>query len=194
MKKNTFLGVLVVCILSIASCSNAETETKEKEVITKKIMYDVPIVNPELVSEEDLERDWFWGNIPESDLDKLLTKIYDNVKSGKTQSYAYDAISDYEDFEPIPKEEIGRYFEEEWFVWEYVELNESETNETVTIPIEIPLEKSQIKQLRFLEEWYYEGDEFCKRVIAVAPIFVYTDSNGYDGINILYWVDIKDVE
>lgn len=193
MKKITFFGVLLVVLSGFVSCTDPAEETKEKEVITKKIMYDVPIVNSDIVTEEDFGFDWFWGNIPESDLDRLLTKLYDKVIAGETQAYIYDAMGDYESFEAIPKEDIARYFEEEWFTYETIQEVEKETGNLIDITILKNLERKQIKKLRFLEEWYYESDEFCKRVIAVAPIYVY-QSSGYENMNILYWVDIKDIE
>ncbi|PLX09538.1 MAG: hypothetical protein C0596_03125 [Marinilabiliales bacterium] len=191
MKKIAFLGLIAFLAIGTYSCSSteAETETKEKEVITKKIMYDVPIVNSDIVTEEDYEQDWFWNNMPESDLDRLLTKLYDNVISGETQAYLYDVTGDYEEFEKIPKEDFVEYFEEEWFIYETIQETD-EAGNLIDISFKLPLEKKQIKELRFLEEWYYEGDEFCKRVVAVAPVFV-TDVS--QNMNILYWVDIKDV-
>ncbi len=193
MKKITFLGVLAMLIIGIYSCTSTELEKKEKEVITQKIMYDVPIVNPNIISKEDFKRDWFWKNIPESDLDRLLIKLYDNVISGETQAYVYDAIDTFDEFEKIPKENVKKYSEEEWFMYETIQEEDADGN---IIEIRIPtlIEKKQIEKLRFLEEWYYEGDEFCKRVIAVAPIFVNHASDGLESINIFYWVDIKDVE
>lgn len=41
----------------------------------------------------------------------------------------------------------------------------------VSITFVQPISVDRITQLRFLEEWYFEGNEFCKKVIAVAPIF-----------------------
>lgn len=191
MRKTAFLGILVMLIIGTYSCTNTESETKEKEVITQKIMYDVQIINPNIISEEDFERDWFWVNIPESDLDRLLTKIYDKVISGETQAYLYDPTGNYEDFEKISKKDFVKYFEEKWFIYETIQEIDEKTGNIIDISIPLPLEKNQIKQLRFLEEWYYEKDVFCKRVIAVAPVFVTDESLS---INILYWVDIKDVK
>jgi len=191
MRKIAFLGMLVMIIIGTYSCTSTESETKEKEVITKKIMYDVPIINANIITEEDFERDWFWKNIPESDLDRLLTKIYDKVIAGETQAYLYDPTGNYEDFEKIPKKDFVKYFEDKWFIYETIQEIDEKTGNIIDISIPTPLEKNQIKQLRFLEEWYYEDDEFCKRVIAVAPIFVIDETLN---INILYWVDIKDVK
>ncbi|MDD4149305.1 MAG: hypothetical protein PHE33_04695 [Bacteroidales bacterium] len=191
MRKIAFLGMLVMLIIGTYSCTSTESEPKEKEVITKKIMYDVPIINANIITEEDFERDWFWKNIPESDLDRLLTKIYDKVISGETQACLYDPTGNYEDFEKIPKKDFVKYFEDKWFIYETIQEIDDKTGNIIDISIPTPLEKNQIKQLRFLEEWYYEDDEFCKRVIAVAPIFVTEESLN---INILYWVDIKDVK
>lgn len=193
MKRIALLGVVSVLVFGMFSCTSTESETKEKEVITKKIMYDVPIVNPDIITEEDYKNDWFWQNIPESDLDRLITKIYDKVLSGETQAYVYDVIGSFDEFEKIPKEDAEKYFEENMVMYSYIKEEDAEGN-TVDITIPLPIERNQLEMLRFLEEWYYEGDEFCKRVVAVAPIFVSRGSDGRANIDIIYWVDIKDVE
>ncbi len=156
-------------------------------------MYDVPIVNSDIVTEEDYERDWFWKNIPESDLDRLLTKVYDNVISGETQAYVYDVMGDHEKFEEISKEEFEEKIEGEWYIYETIQETDVDGN-IIDVRIPTAIDKNQIEKLRFLEEWYYEGEEFCKKVVAVAPIFVLHSQNGQETMNILYWVDIKDVE
>jgi len=176
----------------LVSCNN-KTDGKDKEVITKKIMYDVMVVNEDLVTPEDFERDWFWKNVPEDDLNKLATKLFDDVKSGDIQAYYYDVVGDYENFEAIPKDKIKGLFEKEWFVFEYTEVEKGGEN-VEQVSTKVPIDKSQIKQLRFLEEWYFENDEFCKRVIAVAPVFTYEVPGQSKGVNVLYWVYIKDVK
>lgn len=64
-------------------------------------------------------------------------------------------------------------------------------------PIEIifpeELSVNKIKQLRFLEEWNFEGNEFCKKVIAVAPIFYGEGDNNKLHKFIPYWVFMKDI-
>lgn len=193
MKRIALLGVVSVLVFVMFSCTSTDSETKEKEIITKKIMYDVPIVNPDIITEEDYKNDWFWQNIPESDLDRLITKIYDKVLSGETQAYVYDVIGSFDEFEKIPKEDAEKYFEENMVMYATI-LEEDADGNIIEINFLTPIERKQLEKIRFLEEWYYEGDEFCKRVVAVAPIFVSRDSEGQENINIIYWVDIKDVE
>ncbi|HOZ30156.1 MAG TPA: hypothetical protein PLL66_04495 [Bacteroidales bacterium] len=193
MKTKILLSLsLIACLAMIISCGPKKEPTKE--IITNKIMYDVSIVNEDIVTQEDFERDWFWLNIPVDDLDKLRTKLFDDVKSGALVSYYYDLTGDYEKFEVIPKESLIELFEKEWYVFEYVDVKKEETEETTKEANKIPISKDQIMALRFLEEWYYEGDEFHKRVIAVAPVFTYEVPGESKGINVLYWVHIKDLK
>ena len=199
MKTKNYLSLIAILIAFVLiSCSNEQTNQSdeqqeqeqpvEKEIITKKIMYDVTIVNEDIKTEEDYEQDWFWMNMPEQNLDKLLTKLYDDVKNGFIPAYYFYPPDDYEEFEQIPKDQIKGLMENKWSVYKHVIENGE------TIGVTVPLAKSQIMQLRFLEEWYYEGDEFCKKVIAVAPVFVYENPEERAGINICYWVNVKDLQ
>jgi hypothetical protein len=190
-EKIALFGVLAAMVIVLFSCNGKSNA--EKEIITKKIMYDVSIVNEDLKTDEDFKRDWFWLNIPDVDLDKLITKLFDDVKDGKVKSYKYDLTGDYETFEVIPEDQLKNNFEKEWYVFDYVNVKVDSTG-NVGEPGKIPLKREYIKELRFLEEWYFEGDEFCKRVIAVAPIFVYEVPGQSKGINILYWVYMKDLK
>lgn len=190
-RKIALFAVLAFVAMAFVSCGGKEEKTKE--IITKKIMYDVPVVNEDLKTPEDFERDWFWMNIPVEDMDKLLVKLYDDVKAGKIKSYKYDIISDYEEFEEIPESELKKKFEEEWFVYQFDRVAIDSVNYQV-VSQTVGIDKQYIKELRFLEEWYFEGDEFCKRVIAVAPVFVYEVPGETKGRQILYWVYLKDLK
>jgi hypothetical protein len=193
MKNGIILSIVLVAFATtFISCGG--NKESSKEIITKKIMYDVSIVNEDLVTQEDFERDWFWLNIPEVDLEKLRTKLFDDVKSGKIKSYYYDVLGDYEKFELIPNESLVNLFEKEWYVFEYINVKKEETEQLEQVINKVPIAKDQIIALRFLEEWYYENDEFCKRVIAVAPVFTYEVPGQSKGINVLYWVNIKDIK
>ncbi len=198
MKTKNYLPLIAIIIaFGLISCSNEQTnknvdkqepqQTVKKEVITKKIMYDVTIVNEDIETEEDYKQDWFWMNIPEQDLDKLLLKLYDDVKNGFIPAYYFYPPDDYEEFEQIPKDKIQFLVDHKW----YVIKNVIENGET--LPENIPINKEQIIQLRFLEEWHWEGDEFCKKVIAVAPVFAAENPTDRNGISIWYWVNVKDL-
>ncbi|HNQ67422.1 MAG TPA: hypothetical protein PKN32_03520 [Bacteroidales bacterium] len=193
MKTRIILSIIFVAFATtFISCGG--NKESAKEIITKKIMYDVSIVNEDLVTQEDFERDWFWLNIPDVDLEKLRIKLFDDVKSGKIKSYYYDVLGDYEKFELIPNESLVNLFEKEWYVFEYIDVKKEESEEVKKVANKVPIAKDQIIALRFLEEWYYENDEFCKRVIAVAPVFTYEVPGQSKGINVLYWVNIKDIK
>ena len=185
MKTIKVLVVSLLCMIStLVYAQQGSTEVNSKKVITKKIMYDVQIV-----SNRVNEVDWFWQNMIENDLDQLLTILFDDVKNGIIQAYVYDYDGDYASFESIPKDGIKDYFEENAnLMGSYLE-NDEETGSQIEVYAPYPAKKSYIQELRFLEEWYYEGDVFCKRVIAVAPIFVL-----YEGCkDIFYWVNIEAV-
>lgn len=122
-----------------------------------------------------------------------MTTLFDDVKEGKVKSFKYDNTSDYEKFEEILQADLKKNFETEWAMSRYTTI-ESDSSGNVVLPMPISLDKKYIKQLRFLEEWYFEGDEFCKRVIAVAPVYVYEVPGESKGINIFYWVYIKDLK
>lgn len=193
MKK--ILGILlsVSIFISFISCDTKcdceNQQTVEKEYVTKKILYDVNIVN-ERISPDRYNDDWFWENIPVNDLELFLTKVYDDVKSGKIKAYVHDAFDDYEEFEEIKKENLEEYFANTVVLYETyaIEDNGMIIDETVKTAVK----KSDIKMLRFLEEWYFSNGEFKKEVIAVAPVFVKHNGGGLN-INPGYWVFVKDL-
>ncbi len=206
--KSLTVYLLVMLLLFLCSCkeilenNNAdeveETETVEKmtdffpdfdhdELITGKIMYDVPIINPLFTDRTKHNPDWFWENLPDPTGDKFIKELINKVKAGKLQAYYYNPICDYESFEAIPIDDQKKYL-----------LNKMKMNldfvderkgggQIKTLNIEFGPE--HVNKLRFLEEWYLADGIFYKKVIAVAPFFTIQ----YPGIEedfstIFFWI------
>jgi len=191
--KKLFSYVTVIMILSfLFSCTNTGVEEKKKEVITKKIVYDVKINCNDLSEKQDYDESDLFSNMPVNDFDLLAVKLFEKVKSGEIPAYFYDCDREFENFELIPKDQIFVLLDEKWKV--YSQLDDTlEDGTPVGITIPENLSASKIKELRFLEEWYFEGDEFCKKVIAVAPVFYPEIQNEKYGKVIPYWVFVKDI-
>lgn len=192
MKKLFFYLSVIIIFSFLFSCTDTNVKEKKKEVITKKIAYDVTIASDDLSDRQGYDKSDSFSNMLENDYDLLAVKLFEKVKSGEIPAYFYDYENEYENFELIPEDQIVELFEEKWIVYsDLQDTLEDGTPVGITIPENISAEK--IKELRFIEEWYFEDDEFCKKVIAVAPVFYPEEKNGKNGRIIPYWVFIKDI-
>lgn len=183
----SFLSVLL-CLSLLFSCNNSDTNKVEKEIITQRIAYDVNIINNNTSEENNNSIDIMLPQLTTNDYKSLVIKLFDNVKSGKTQAYQYEN----EKFEIITNEQVQEIFEKEWTLYYIEEKLDDGTPVNKTITDKISADK--ITKLRFLEEWYFENDEFCKKVIAVAPIFYSENEFNITSEFNPYWVFIKDIK
>jgi hypothetical protein len=180
-----------LCFISCSQNASNENNEATKEVITKKIVYEANIVN-DYLDEKDYEYDWFFENIPTVDLERLVSKLYDDVKSGKINAYYNDLLSDYSEFEVIPEDKIEDFFENEVVIPELRLITDSD-GQLVEKDVRTKVGKSYIKRLWFLEEWYFQDGKFVKEVLAVAPVFVKDTDYGGETKNVPYWVLFSDI-
>ncbi len=188
-----YFGLIVMGLCFISCSQNASNENNEvtKEVITKKIVYEANIVN-DYLDEKSYEYDWFFENIPTVDLERLVSKLYDDVKSGKINAYYNDLFSDYSEFEVIPEDKIEDFFENEVVIFEMLLITDAD-GQLVEKDVVTKVGKSYIKRLWFLEEWYFQDGKFVKEVLAVAPVFVKDTDYGGETKNVPYWVLFSDI-
>lgn len=206
--KPVILYLLVVLFLGIYACSGISENDKhdkvseggtfdreidflpdfdEDEMITGKIMYDVPIINPLFTDRTKQNPDWFWENLPEPSGDKFIKELINKVKEGKLQAYYYNPICDYESFEAIPIDNQKKYLSNKMSMNVDFVDHKSGDQQIKTVSIEFGHE--HVKKLRFLEEWYLADGIFYKKVIAVAPFFTVQ----YPGIEedfstVFFWI------
>lgn len=193
MKKLFFYFTIIMSLSLLFFCTNSEAQEVKKEVITKKIAYDVTIAGDDLIERQGYDQSELFSNMPKKDFELLVVKLFDKVKSGEIPAYFYNYEDEYGSFEIISKEQLDTLYENEWFVYTVI-YDTLEDGAPVSITFQEPLAVNRITQLRFLEEWYFEGDEFCKKVIAVAPIFYSELENNRRSKFIPYWVFMKDIK
>ncbi len=192
MKKLLSCLTVIMILSSLFSCTNSKVEEKQKEVITKRIAYDVTISSDNLCDREAYNKSDLFSNMQKNEFNILAVKLFEKVKSGEIPAYFYNYDNEFENFELIPENQLVKLFEEKWIVYsDFIDTLEDGTAVEITVPENLTAKK--IKELRFLEEWYFEEDEFCKKVIAVAPVFYPEEENGKYGRIIPYWVFIKDI-
>jgi len=172
MKKVILALLSLALLIGFTQC----TEQKEEDtrtLITKKIQYDVPIMNP------DASHDWWVRNIEGSDREALLDNIFDKVLSGDIQAYDYFN-------EPLSIKEVERILSDttaEVLQRPYPPYPEYDTTIIYTI------ERSDVTLLRFLEEWKYDEQslQIDKKVYAISPV-IEMNVNGMMVTRPLFWV------
>lgn len=199
MKKILF-PIVILSVLFCSSCKTDKgTDAPKGDLITKKILYDVPIVNHRLADRSEKDPSWFWENLPYPDGDGYIDNLYEKASDGKISLYYYDMEGDYEHLEKIPKSEVKKMFEEDMTVSLpipdiYIESTDSYMQRPNVI---LPLDSQHIQKLRFLEEWREVDGIIYKTVLAVAPVFVFNiDGNevqeGYEYSTVKFWIMAND--
>ena len=165
-------GIITLLIACNSNNKNTENinEVKHDNVITTKIMYDVPIVN-EIIGDRSKDNidSWYWENLPTPDGENFVKKLLNDAEKGKIKVYEYDLFSNYDTFPEIPQSEIKAFLKKGL---EYLRVTlDTTVNPAKIVEQKIPLDYKNVKKLRFLEEWYIEDQKLCKQVIAIAPLF-----------------------
>jgi hypothetical protein len=178
MNKIVFTVLILAFILLAPSCQNGEDGGKN--IVTKRIQYDVSIRN----TEPDME--WWVQNIEGSNREKLLKDIIQQVTSGEVK--AYDFLTN----KPFTPEEIKGMMKRVDSISVERSTPPYDLVDTVLVT-EIRL--SDIAKLRFLEEWSMNEKTlaFSKKVVGICPMVErLTDSGELRGYKPLFWVFFDD--
>jgi hypothetical protein len=178
MNKFTFLFLLLASAMGILSCNNEESS--EKNVITKRIQYDVPIRN------SDPDMDWWVQNIEGSNREKMLKDIIQQVSNGEVK--AYDFLS----CKAFTTDEIKGMMSRVDSISVERSTPPYDLVDTVMVT-EIRL--SDIAKIRFLEEWTMNEKTLAlsKKVAGICPMIERrTDSGELRGYKPLFWVFFDD--
>ncbi len=178
MNKFGFLILLLTFSMYLLSCkSGGDTD---KNIVTKRIQYDVPIRNT------DTDMDWWVQNIEGSNREKLVKDIIQQVAAGEVK--AYDFLS----CKPFTAEEIKSMMKRVDSISVERSTPPYDLVDTVMVT-EIRL--SDITRLRFLEEWSMNEKTlaFSKKVAGVCPMVERRDDSGdLRGYKPLFWVFFDD--
>ena len=178
MNKFILISLILFFLLIISSCHKGGESGKN--VVTKRIQYDVSIHNT------DPDMDWWVQNIEGSSREKLVQDIINQVTNGDVK--AYDFLS----CKPFSAEEIKNI----------MKRVDSISVERATPPYDLvdtvlvtEIRLSDITKLRFLEEWSMNEKTLAisKKVLGICPLAErHTDSGELRGYKPLFWIFFDD--
>jgi len=177
---NKFVLIIFMLALGIISFSCGTKNEAGKNVVTKRIQYDVSIRN----TEPDM--DWWVQNIEGSEREKLVKDIIQQVTNGQVK--AYDFLSG----KPFSIEEIKSMMKRIDTISVERSTPPYDLVDTVLVT-EIRL--SDISKLRFLEEWSMNEKTlaFSKKIAGICPMAERLgDSGELRGYKPLFWVFFDD--
>jgi hypothetical protein len=177
---NKFLLPAIVLVFSIFTFSCRHGADAGKNIVTKRIQYDVPIRNT------DPDMNWWVQNIEGSSREKLLKNILTQVTAGEVKAY------DFLTCKPFTADEIKSMLKRVDTISVERSTPPYDLVDTVLVT-EIRL--SEITKLRFLEEWSMDDKTlvFTKKVAGICPLAErLTDSGELRGYKPLFWVFFDD--
>lgn len=193
MKRFLFVAV-VLSLLSHSACNNGDGGISG-DLVTRKILYDVPIVNLQLEDRTEKDPNWFWENLPYPAGDKFIDDLFADAKDCNIPIYYYDQEGDYEHLERIPDNKVKDMFENEMTVSLPVpDVFDETTNAYISRPnVDFKLDQTRILKLRFLEEWRVSDGMITKKVLAMAPVFTINiggteAQEGYAYNTVKFWI------
>lgn len=191
--KRYFVFVALVTLVALSACKN-EAGEERGDLVTRKIMYDVPIVNLQLDDRTEKDPNWFWENLPYPAGDEFVDKLFADARDCEIPIYYYDPEGDYDHLDRIPDKEVKNLFENDMKVSLPVpDVFDEATNAYISRPnVEFQLDQTRILKLRFLEEWRIDDGIITKKVLAVAPIFTINiggteAQEGYEYNTVKFW-------
>lgn len=180
MKRTAFYFLIISLFFSLFSCSNKKG-SEGKLVLTERIQYPVFIKSP-----YEEETDWWRENMEGPKREKFVNIILDAALSGKVK--AYDYITD----EPLTKEQVNAIFiKSDTMMLTRTAPPYDEYDSVITHK----LDRKYIHRITFLEEWYFDEENFKmeKKVMGIAPAMTsYGDSAEIIGYKPLFWIYLDD--
>ena len=170
--KNVLFAILALgIVLGFTQCK--EEIKDDRTTITRKIQYDVPILNP------DASHDWWIRNIEGSDREALLHNIFGRVLSGDVQAYDYFN-------QPLSVRDVERMLNDSVVQTLQRPYSPYAEYDTLIITRILP---TDITLLRFLEEWKYDEKtlQIDKKVFAISPVLE-VNINGQNITRPLFWI------
>ena len=145
-----------------------------KELITKKIQYDVNIKSP------DPDWDWWIQNIVGPDREKLVDLIIDGALSGKFQAYDYFSDS-------ISPEDIKMMLSDTLYLTMKRAVPPYDLFDTTIL---MNITRDDILRIRFLEEWRIDPEtmRFEKKIYGIGPVAYRIDLQGNERWQPLFWI------
>jgi len=173
MRNHIFLLGIIFIIIASSSCRQ-----DNKELITKKIQYDVNIKSP------DSDYDWWIQNLPGPQRENLVDLILDGALSGKFQSYDYFN-------NPITAFEVSKILSDTSVLTLMAKEPPYDYYDTAIV---YTIQRDDILKIRFLEEWKMNPNnlEFEKKILGLAPVARRIDPMGIERWQPLFWIYTDD--
>jgi hypothetical protein len=161
---------VVVALMGLVSCK----QQPKKDIITKKIQYDVNIKSP------DADWDWWIQNVVGPDREKLVDMIMDGALSGKFQAYDYFSDS-------IVPADIELMLADTFYLTYKRTVPPYDNYDTTVI---MKIRKDDIQRIRFLEEWKIDPEtmQFEKKIMGIGPVARRIDLQGIERWQPLFWI------
>ena len=192
--KRYFVFAVVLSLFALSSCKNSGGEDRG-DLVTRKILYDVPIVNLQLEDRTEKDPNWFWENLPYPSGDEFVDKLFADARDCEIPIYYYDPEGDYEHLDRISDKEVKNLFENDMKVSLPVpDVFDETTNAYISRPnVDFQLDQTRILKLRFLEEWRFDNNMITKKVLAMAPVFTINiggteAQEGYAYNTVKFWI------
>jgi len=168
-----FIFLVLVLIITTTSCQH-----DEKELITKKIQYDVNIKSP------DPDYDWWIQNLPGPQRENLVDMIMDGALNGNIQAYDYFN-------EPISAYDVSKIISD---TAAFTLMSQKPPYEYYDTLIVYRIEREDILKIRFLEEWHMDPRNFAfeKKILGIAPVARRIDRMGIERWQPLFWIYMDD--
>jgi hypothetical protein len=176
MKRFIIFIIVFGLFFSVTSCKEKKGN-ENKLILTERIQYPVFIKSP-----YEEETDWWCENMEGPKREKFVDIILDAALSGKVKAYNYmtnDLLS---------KKQVEEIFNRSDTLMVTRTIPPFEEYDTV---INTKLDRRLIHRITFLEEWYFDEENFImeKKVVGIAPaITSYSDSSEILGYKPLFWV------
>lgn len=171
MKKAILFLMALSLWLVFTRCQ--QNEIDNRTLITKKIQYDVPIVNM------DPDYDWWIKNIEGSDREALVNNILERALAGDVQAYDYF-------LEPLTPGQVQTILVDTLMYTLQRPYHPYEEYDTMIVK---KIESRHISMIRFLEEWKYDENtlKIDKKIFAISPV-IEVEVNGEKVTRPLFWI------
>jgi len=175
MKTAIFFSLVVISVFFAASCNKSASNAS---LVTKRIQYDVNLQN------QDAEMDWWVQNIDGASREKFIKQIFEQASSGKVKAY------DFYSYKVLSVTDIKGIIKQVDTI--SVERAEPPYDLVDTLIVK-EIRLSDIKRMRFLEEWKMDDNSlaFSKTVLGICPMIEKLDESGeLRGYKPLFWIFI----
>jgi hypothetical protein len=164
-----FLPATVSVLFLFTSCRQ-----KNREVITRRIQYDVNIKSPHP------DYDWWIQNLPGPQREHLVQTILQGAESGRYKAYDYF-------YQPLSRQAVAHILADTIALRVRRTVPPYDMKDTLIVT---RIGIKDILRLRFMEKWSMDPKtlHFQKTILGIAPVARRTDAKGHIRWQPLFWI------